>query len=207
MPKSTFNNLSKEKREQIMEAALDEFSSNSYAEASINRICKACQIAKGSFYQYFEDKLDLYTYLLTEANEVKLQYFSETLSKLDQLGFIEQIKALYISGVEFALQNPKLSNLAREFAKEKDSEVRQAILKGNEQKAQVFYEVLIEKAKAKETIKITTNTAALAMLIHALNNAVYDYMIENFGDMDYISGKTALYDFVDELLSILKNGI
>ncbi|WP_062532205.1 TetR/AcrR family transcriptional regulator [Jeotgalibaca dankookensis] len=64
MPKQTFFNLSKEKRERLLRAAYKEFSKFSLENASINAIIHESDISRGSFYQYFEDKEDLYFYCL-----------------------------------------------------------------------------------------------------------------------------------------------
>jgi AcrR family transcriptional regulator len=204
MPKQTFINLDGERQAQIMTAALDEFSSYTYAEASTNRICKNAGIAKGSFYQYFEDKLDLYVYLLTQSTGVKMGIFGETLKNLDKLTFLEQIKALYLCGIEFAIQNPKYSRLADKFAHEKNDHVKQSILT---QKAYSFYETLIEKAKEQGTVKAGINTRALALLIGALNDAVLEYMTEQYDSPDFASDKASILEFVDLELEILKLGI
>lgn len=49
-----------------MNEALAEFSDRPYIEASLSQIARRARIPKGSVYQYFEDKLDLYRWLLTE---------------------------------------------------------------------------------------------------------------------------------------------
>lgn len=64
MPKETFFNLPEEKRQRILDLAIEEFAHHDYQNASISRIVAEASIAKGSFYQYFEDKADLYRYLL-----------------------------------------------------------------------------------------------------------------------------------------------
>lgn len=64
MPRSTFERLTKEKKERLLQAALKEFSRVPYHEASINRIIEEATISRGSFYQYFKDKEDLYQHLL-----------------------------------------------------------------------------------------------------------------------------------------------
>lgn len=63
MPSSTFENLSEDKKERIIAGAMKEFSKHSLNNASISNIVKYSQISRGSFYQYFEDKDDLYLYL------------------------------------------------------------------------------------------------------------------------------------------------
>ena len=64
MPTPTFFRLPEEKRARLTQAAWQEFSSVRFSEASINRIVRAAQIPRGSFYQYFADKDDLFFYLL-----------------------------------------------------------------------------------------------------------------------------------------------
>ena len=66
MPKLTFDNLPKEKKEKLVEAAFNEFSRVPYEEVSINQIIKDAEISRGSFYMYFENKLDLLIYLLKD---------------------------------------------------------------------------------------------------------------------------------------------
>ncbi len=63
MPNQTVFNLPDKKRTKISELAIAEFANADYDNASISNIVKQAKIAKGSFYQYFEDKADLYLYL------------------------------------------------------------------------------------------------------------------------------------------------
>lgn len=62
MPTQTFFHLPKEKQKRLIEAARIEFSRVPLKEASIANIVKLADIPRGSFYQYFEDKEDLYFY-------------------------------------------------------------------------------------------------------------------------------------------------
>lgn len=59
MIKPTFYNLPEEKRNRIIDAIINEFAGSSAEKVSINRIIKAANISRGSFYQYFDDKVDL----------------------------------------------------------------------------------------------------------------------------------------------------
>ena len=54
-------------RQKIINSAIAEFGINSYAEASLNAICKNGNISKGSIYHYFKDKDELYLVCVTEC--------------------------------------------------------------------------------------------------------------------------------------------
>lgn len=73
--------LPEEKRARILEGAWSEFTAVPYAEASINRIVQTSRIPRGSFYQYFEDKNDLFLTLIDEIRDQFLDLFHDTLER------------------------------------------------------------------------------------------------------------------------------
>lgn len=60
MVHKTFERLPGEKKERILQAARTEFVRYPYEKTSINRILADAGVPKGSFYQYFDDKSDLF---------------------------------------------------------------------------------------------------------------------------------------------------
>lgn len=60
----TFQNLNENKKNRIIDAALVEFSTRPFNEASITNIVKNADISRGSFYQYFGNKENIYKYLV-----------------------------------------------------------------------------------------------------------------------------------------------
>lgn len=65
----TFLRLPEEKRKRFLDAAWEEFVSVPKADASINQIVRRAGIPRGSFYQYFTDKEDLFHYLMETVIE------------------------------------------------------------------------------------------------------------------------------------------
>lgn len=83
MPTETFFRLPKEKQDCILASAMKEFSRVPFHEASINQIIMNAGIPRGSFYMYFKDKEDLYSYLL-KTHEKKLEEgFTKALQEHD----------------------------------------------------------------------------------------------------------------------------
>ena len=112
MPSQTFFNLSEEKREAIVKVALDEFSRFDYSSASISRIVRKTGIAKGSFYQYFQDKKDLYLYLLNLISETKKTFVCQAFPPEAKMDFYEYLNWLFDSSIEFDRTYPILSRLS-----------------------------------------------------------------------------------------------
>ena len=77
----TFRRLPAEKRGRFLEAAWGEFTRVKFADASINQIVRSAGIPRGSFYQYFTDKEELFHYLLEDIQAQVVRVFSELLHK------------------------------------------------------------------------------------------------------------------------------
>jgi AcrR family transcriptional regulator len=62
VPKDTFFNLSEEKQENVIRAAVSEFLKYGFEKGNIGNIAKSAGVAKGSMYQYYENKKELFIY-------------------------------------------------------------------------------------------------------------------------------------------------
>ena len=81
MPKSTFYNLSEDKKQKIEKAIKEEFSKHSASKVSISNIIEKAGIPRGSFYQYFEDKDDALKYIINKFIEVENEEIRKLLIK------------------------------------------------------------------------------------------------------------------------------
>lgn len=207
MPNTAFFNLSEERRNSIVTSALEEFSSGGYDSASINQICRKTNMAKGSFYQYFTDKLDLYVYIMTHAIDAKLSFFSLTLEQFKELTLQEQIRLLFVKGIEFAIEYPLYAALGEQFSREDNETARSAVMKEGEKRSDTLFVKMIEHARSKGEIGSDTDTIALSMMLQALNRTVNEYMLDRFGDVSYRNYDEDAGKLVDSLLDIVFNGI
>ena len=119
MPKETFHNLPDAKRARIFEAAIEEFAENSYQVASISNIVKKAEIAKGSFYQYFEDKRAFYHFLVEFVTEKKLSILNELPTPDPSSDLFGYLRWQFLAQVHFELHQPQLAKiLYRAFIEE-----------------------------------------------------------------------------------------
>jgi AcrR family transcriptional regulator len=92
-----FENLSKEKKQKIIAACLEEFTSQGYKNASTNNIVKKAEISKGAIFHYFGSKKNLYIYMVDLATNYFLERFkscyidpcSDIFERIMQIGVIK----------------------------------------------------------------------------------------------------------------------
>lgn len=109
MPKQTFLNLPEEKRSVIVSAAIDEFAEYGFESASINRMVVNSGISKGSFYQYFEDKRDVFMHLLAVIEQEKRLYFKDIHPPSHNMDTFQYFRWMMKAGMEFNSAYPRIT--------------------------------------------------------------------------------------------------
>lgn len=77
MPKGTFFNLNEEKQEKIMRSAISEFLNYGFEKGNVGDIAKNSGIAKGSMYQYFDNKKEIFLFSVRWAMELLLKKYDK----------------------------------------------------------------------------------------------------------------------------------
>lgn len=206
MPTQTFFNLPEEKRQRILDAAIEEFASYSFKNVSIARIIEGAGIPRGSFYQYFEDAKDLYKHLITIIGTRKMERLGGLLQKFDNLGVFESIRELYLGGIQFAYDNPKLAEMGNRFVREEES-FRKEIMGAVEDQALRFYEGLIVRGQQRGEIGAEIDPKVGAFIFYTLNAAVSVRFIEETKYESIIGHVDEYMAKVDQMLYILQNGL
>lgn len=111
MPTQTFWNLPAEKRQALIDIAVEEFANNDYDTASISRIVARAGIAKGSVYQYFADKKELFLFLLELSNQKRLAYVQNEALPESQMSFWQLLRWQMGASTRAALAYPLLTKL------------------------------------------------------------------------------------------------
>lgn len=94
MPKKIFENISKEKQEMFINVALEEFTTKSFEQVSVNSIVKKAGISRGSFYTYFENKDELFNYIFMQVREERFNQGKELIKESNE-DFFVFIKKLF----------------------------------------------------------------------------------------------------------------
>ena len=113
MPKQTFLNLEAEKQERIMRSAINEFQAKGFTNAKVGAIAKQAAIAKGSIYQYFEDKEEFFKDSVNWA----IEYLRLFRNQQTLLNFLDVFEYLLSSGkqrIELIRMEPDLSRFLQD---------------------------------------------------------------------------------------------
>jgi AcrR family transcriptional regulator len=203
MPKETFFNLPNDKRALICSVAIEEFAAHSFKQASVNKIVAKAGIAKGSFYQYFENKKDLFHYLLQLVTQEKLNYLAPVVGNQEQQDFFTLLREMYVSGIQFALDHPQYAEFSKRLMESKGTPLYEEVMDVNMPTAYEFFERLLETAVAKNEIRADVDLKMLAYLVASMNALAMEYYTEHLAS----EFDDNLLPTVDRLIEILKHGI
>ncbi len=211
MPKQTFINLPKKKKDNILNEAMLEFGHYGFDLASIQRIIEQSGISRGSFYQYFEDKADIFGEVLIEISARKMKYLEPVLESKEEYGLFELIEKLVMQAVEFGMDDPLAFQIGKDLLTSKTLNVKEFMISLKEEiykKNHICPESLYLKA-IENSIKrgeISTKYSIEMILFYA--QVMIDKMSELYWHQmtrDPRSGEAV--KTISDMLSILKYGL
>jgi TetR/AcrR family transcriptional regulator len=124
---SQFHSLESEKQECIINAALKVFARNGYDKASTNEIIKQAGISKGSLFNYFNNKKELYLFLLDYATKVIEQIYAEV--NWNEPDFFARMRQLGLVKFKIYKKFPHAFNFLKAVAHEDAADVKPTISK------------------------------------------------------------------------------
>ena len=114
MPKATFTHLPDEKRERILRTATRLFAERGFNRTDMDEIAKRSGVAKGSLYNYFRSKDDLFLYVCRDAiARSRKATWGEV---QDHWDIYEVVDHIFRSHVRFEFSNPEYHRLLLNFS-------------------------------------------------------------------------------------------
>lgn len=207
MAKQTFLNLPEEKRQAFLEIALDEFANNDYNSASISKIVEKAGIAKGSVYQYFEDKQDLFLYLLEISNQTMMGYIRESAPPDPNADFFEILRWQMSATVQAAVQFPVHSRLARR-AYSSSLPFRDAVFENAKKVREEHFQNMVVQAQDAGQLNATLDPAVVSFMLQGLMNDLGPFLQARFGDTgdDWIE-RPEVGQVFDQVVRVLQGGL
>lgn len=208
VPKDTFFNLSQEKQEKVIRSAIGEFLKHGFEKANVGVIASQAGVAKGSIYQYFDNKKELFLYAVNwsmslllnkyQNNVIKnidiFTYFYETAAPLMQMLREEREPAVFVQEVFLG-----------RYAGVKDESIA-AMLKV----ADDYVLGLVRRGKENGTIRKDIDDETLVMFMIAVSMKLKENLLnkaKSAGD-DIIDGGFERYmGYIKDMMELLKNGM
>jgi AcrR family transcriptional regulator len=215
MPLKTFHNLDASRKKVILNASYEEFAFNAYRTASVSNIVKTLGIAKGSFYRYFENKVDLYAFLLDNAYQLRMKQLDGLLEN-EELGFLELIRENFRNKIIFDLENPLESIFLFNAFQESNTPEIKLIIDDLKKEVLLFVSSLVVVFQKKREISRNVSPEVASQFIFQTQLGIYEYLSVfkgiNFkesvqsGHLFPIS-ENEIMEVVDEMLVIIESGL
>ncbi len=216
MVKTTFRNLSSEKQHAFTQAALREFAYHTYNDASISRIVRTLEIAKGSFYQYFADKKALYLYLKEEAENRKRASIAQVFAK-EYDDFWELFRQLYVSGIQFDRDEPLYSAFLYRSAQADALPGTSASSRSQLAEGITFFRDILIAEQKKGHLKPDLDPELMAYTLMQVGRGIDDWLYWKYG-IDFKNNlqpeasvvglnQKELLQMVDDMIHLLKFGM
>ncbi|HVV35975.1 MAG TPA: TetR/AcrR family transcriptional regulator [Acidimicrobiales bacterium] len=180
MPTDTWWNLPPDKRERIIHAAKVEFAKGGFSAGSLNVISRDAGIAKGSLFQYFTDKLDLFA-TICDAGSEDIQAAALKGVDPDTMGYFEAVHRMMTNWLRFFRAHPVERGIAFAAANEVDPEARAAVRSITNERFVTVFAPMAKRAADLGELRPGVDTdqlvAMTVMLFRHLNSApFYEHM-------------------------------
>ncbi|MEW6083689.1 MAG: TetR/AcrR family transcriptional regulator [Chloroflexota bacterium] len=209
MPKPTFLNLPEEKRRVIVHAAIEEFAEYGLENASTNRIVANSGIAKGSFYQYFEDKYDIFDYLLELIAKEKEDFFKDKRPPAKNMDTFQYFRWMIKTGMEFNTSHPLLTQAVSRVMFGEGLYYGSRFADLRERTSQAL-RAMIQQAIRNGEVDPSVDVDLAVMVMETWSNAISTYIInEGMKQKDIMkwvrSPKTQ--EKIDKMLYVMEYGL
>lgn len=188
-------------KDELVNVALEQFSTKGYVKASINDILEEAKVSKGTFYYHFENKEDLYMYLIGILIEKKKKYLSEVVPKeaYSDKDIFSLLKLLTKVGLKFAQDNPIIYKFSERFMMERGSDIYNKALSKYNFQDNAYFEQLIKNAILRGEFRADIPEKFITGIISYL----FTHIVEILSPLDLVEYD----DGFEYFIKFLKNGL
>ncbi len=161
--KDTFEKISDDKRQKILDTAIEEFASKGFRTANVNIIAKNADISIGSMYNYFASKDDLFLTILDYGYDLLHEAIGNV--NLQDGDIYAKIENLLKAAQSYALKYPELNQIYLDLSTEGLSHISERLSKKIETISSNYYKELIRQGKKDGTVNkdLDENVAIFCM--------------------------------------------
>ncbi len=166
MPTVTWTRLDGGRRAAVVAAAEAEFAANGFSRGSLNVIARRAGVAKGSLFQYFADKRDLYAFISDVASQRVRLYMEDRIRELDaSRPFFEFLIDLLDVWVGYFAEHPRERALHAAASFELDTDARVSVRAVVHRHYLEVLRPLVQDARARGDLHRDADTDTLLSLL------------------------------------------
>jgi AcrR family transcriptional regulator len=166
MPTVTWARIDPMRRAAVVEAAEAEFGAHGFSQGSLNVIARRAGVAKGSLFQYFADKRDLYAFIADTASQRVRSYMEDRIAELDaNRPFFEFLTDLLDAWVAYFADHPRERALHAAVSLEADTDARISVRSVIHRHYLEVLRPLVNDAQAHGELRPDADTGALLSLL------------------------------------------
>ncbi|MCG7581158.1 TetR/AcrR family transcriptional regulator [Mycolicibacterium sp. OfavD-34-C] len=166
MPTVTWSRLGGERRSAVVDAAEAEFAAHGFSGGSLNVIARRAGVAKGSLFQYFADKRDLYAYITDVGSQRVRAYMEYQIHELEpDRPFFEFLTDLLDVWVAYFADHPRDRALHAASSFEVDADARVSVRAVVHRHYLEVLRPLVHAARTRGDLRPDADTDALLSLL------------------------------------------
>ncbi len=167
MPRATWDNLDAQRRDRVLHAAMAEFGRHGYSGGSLNVIAREAGVAKGSLFQYFDDKFDLFAHV---AEQTSVTIYAAMVPHLDGgpgpgQPFVDYFARLVDVWIDYMDGHPLERGVTAATTMELDPQVRRAVREPVHRLYAQGLRPLLTRAVSAGELRADTDVDALLSLL------------------------------------------
>jgi len=210
MPKETFSNLNEEKQEKVMRAAIAEYSKHGFEKANIGNIAKNAGVAKGSIYQYFENKKELFLFSVEWSIKLVMTKYGVGMTSATDINIFDFILQNSRDIWEQMREERELIIFIQDVFLGKYSSFTDQSLEYMLQVSDEYLLKLIQDGKRKGYIRKDIDDKILCLYMTGVSFKIKEYMMrkarESGGDM-IDDSFDMVEDQIKDMVELMQNGM
>ena len=202
MVRPRFAKLPSAQQQAILSAALNEFATHGFHDASLNRVIDAAGISKGSMYYYFDSKEDLYIHV----TRVELERLFDTVGpfsipiETEPDTFWSTLEDYYLRLMIALTDSPQLAALIRGWLAASTSALQQA-QQELEQSAMPWLEIALAAGQQVGAVRADLPSGLLIAVVVGMGQAMDTWLVTQQADVE------ALPRLVRALVGMIRRAI
>jgi len=210
MVQQIFKNLENDKKQRILETAIDEFASHGFRQASMNRMVQKLAIAKGSLFQYFVNKEGLFKVIFDYAVDLVRQSLRQVKHETATHDFFQRIRRSLLAGIGFIQQHPKIYRIYLKMIFQEDFPLRTEFLQQMHLFSSEYLRPLVEKGIADGDLRPDLNVNMAVFFLDALMDRFLQAYCVSFLDAGlglYDASNAEIQQHLDAFIEIVRKGM